>query len=43
MGSAQSFEEIELDSGGFNQDYARAYEVAPARSEGAPPRSATPV
>jgi hypothetical protein len=27
MGSAQSFDEIELDSGGFNQDYARAYEV----------------
>jgi hypothetical protein len=27
MGSPQSFDEIELDSGGFNQDYARAYEV----------------
>jgi Malectin domain/F5/8 type C domain len=27
MGSAQSFDEVELDSGGFNQDYARAYEV----------------
>jgi hypothetical protein len=27
LGSPQSFDEIELDSGGFNQDYARAYEV----------------
>jgi Malectin domain/F5/8 type C domain len=27
MGSAQTFDQIELDSGGFNQDYARAYEV----------------
>ena len=27
LGSAQSFDEIELDSGGFTQDYARAYEV----------------
>ena len=27
MGSAQSFDEIELDSGGFNADYARAYQV----------------
>jgi Malectin domain/F5/8 type C domain len=27
MGSAQSFDEIELDSGGFTQDYARAFEV----------------
>jgi hypothetical protein len=27
MGSPQSFDEIALDSGGFNQDYARAYEV----------------
>jgi Malectin domain/F5/8 type C domain len=27
MGSAQSFDEIELDSGGFNADYARDYEV----------------
>jgi Malectin domain/F5/8 type C domain len=27
LGSPQSFDEIELDSGGFNQDYARAYQV----------------
>jgi hypothetical protein len=27
LGSPQSFDEIELDSGGFTQDYARAYEV----------------
>jgi Malectin domain/F5/8 type C domain len=27
MGSPQSFDEIEMDSGGFNQDYARAYQV----------------
>jgi F5/8 type C domain/Malectin domain len=27
MGSAQSFDEVELDSGGFNADYARDYEV----------------
>ncbi|HEX4831788.1 MAG TPA: malectin domain-containing carbohydrate-binding protein [Trebonia sp.] len=27
MGSARSFDEISLDSGGFNQDYARAYQV----------------
>jgi hypothetical protein len=27
LGSAQSFDEIELDSGGFTADYARAYEV----------------
>jgi len=27
MGSAQSFDEIEMDSGGFNADYARAYQV----------------
>ena len=27
LGSPQSFDEIELDSGGFNADYARAYEV----------------
>jgi len=27
MGSPQSFDEIELDSGGFNADYARDYQV----------------
>jgi hypothetical protein len=27
LGSPQSFDEIELDSGGFNQDYARAYQI----------------
>jgi hypothetical protein len=27
LGSPQSFDEIALDSGGFNQDYARAYEI----------------
>ena len=27
MGSAQSFDEVELDSGGFSADYALAYEV----------------
>jgi hypothetical protein len=27
LGSPQSFDEIELDSGGFTADYARAYEV----------------
>ncbi|QMU76728.1 hypothetical protein GXW83_14250 [Streptacidiphilus sp. PB12-B1b] len=27
MGSTQSFDEVELDSGGFNADYARGYQV----------------